>query len=196
MDASLLPPWLAGFMDQPGLLLLGLFAMTFLLEDAATLAAVFLSLEGILDPVFAWAALVAGIALSDIGLYALGRLGRKSRRVLRWLEAHRWVRKGTAWIHRNLIVTTIMARGIPGTRLPTYVGIGLLGVRAMRFAAVLVVAVLLWTSLIFGTAFFFSAWIEELMGPVWRTAFVLVLFVLLFLLPRLIGKLFTARADG
>ncbi len=196
MDASLLPEWMAGFMDRPLLLLLALFAMTFILEDAATLAAVFLSLEGALDPLIAWSALVAGIALGDVALYVAGRLGRRSRRVLRWLEAHRWVRRGVDWVHHNLIVTTMMARCIPGTRLPTYVGIGLVGVRAVKFATVIIIAVVLWTSLVFGTAFYFSAWIEQVMGPAWRTGFFIVLFLVLFFVPRLIARIMARQADG
>lgn len=184
MDESWWSSWLISISDRPWLLVLALIVLTFVLEDAATLAAVFLSVEGILHPWAAWAALVMGIGASDAGLYIAGRLGRRSERMLRWLQARHWVKAGD-WVSNNLISTTILARGIPGTRLPTYIGIGLLGVSALRFAVLILIAVVLWTSLIFGTAFYFSEWIEKLMGPIWRTVFFAGLFVLIFVLPRL-----------
>lgn len=193
MDESWWSSWLIGLADRPWLLVLALIVLTFVLEDAATLAAVFLSVDGLLHPWTAWAGLVVGIGASDIGLYLVGRLGRRSERVWRWLQSHHWVKAGD-WVSNNLISTTILARGIPGTRLPTYVGIGLIGVSAMRFALLIFIAVILWTSLIFGTAFYFSEWIDELMGPLWRAVFFAGLFILVFVLPRLpslrgVGKL-------
>jgi membrane protein DedA with SNARE-associated domain len=144
MTAAMLAGSLADLASQPALLLAAVFVATFILEDAAIIAAGLLAAKGILDPVAAIAVLVLGTSAGDMGLHVAGR------RASRW----NWVRRqsrqpavGRAlrWIERRWWFALVAARFAPGLRLPVYLASGVVRLPPLRCAVVILLASLVWT---------------------------------------------------
>ncbi len=120
-------------------------------EDLTCIATGLLVARGSLDFPSAAIACSAGIFFGDLGLYALGRLGRPLLEgPLRRLIDPRDIARSTQWFEHRGAVVIFLSRFLPGTRLPTYVTAGLLGTRFWWFAANLLVPVVLWTPLLVG----------------------------------------------
>jgi membrane protein DedA with SNARE-associated domain len=117
---------------------LGLMLGTLVSEDAACVAAGLLIREGHISAVTGVLGCGLGILLGDIGLWALGRTGR---RVTRLKAMARWLEKGAA-------VAIVASRFLPGTRLPLYVAAGALGVPFRTFALWTTIAVAVWTPML------------------------------------------------
>lgn len=128
----------------PGVIALVLALTTLLLEDLAIAAGVALATQGLIGWELSFFAVAGGIALGDLGLYALGLGARR----LPWLR-RRFVGERTAWarerIVRRLASAVLLARVIPGLRLATYTASGFVRVPLAPFMAWVLLAVLLWT---------------------------------------------------
>ena len=150
------PPALGGFALTITVVLLA-FA-TLVSEDLACLAAGLLVARGSLDFVTASLACGLGIFLGDLGLYALGRLGRPwlHRAPLRWFVAPRSVARSEKWFDRRGPAVIFLSRFTPGMRLPTYVAAGLLQMGFWRFTVSLLIPVALWTPLLVGVSQIFG----------------------------------------
>ena len=135
---------LAGMAD-PAVISLVLALTTLLLEDVAIAAGVALATQGALSWGLSLAAVGGGIALGDLGLYALG-LGATR---VPWLR-RRYIGEPSAWaqaqIVRRLASAVLVARVVPGLRLVTYTACGFVRVPFWPFTAWVVVAVALWTT--------------------------------------------------
>ena len=132
-----------------------LFFGTFITEDLSCVAAGIFAADGHIDFVTATIACTLGIWLGDIGLYLIGWL--TTRGLLRWSWAQRRMagRAKSSWRrafeqHGNKILFT--SRFLPGTRVPSYLAAGAIGWPLWRFAAVLGLAVIIWTPLLVGAA--------------------------------------------
>jgi len=103
-----------------------------------------LATQGMISWGLSVAAVGGGIALGDIGLYALG-LGATH---VAWLR-RRYVGEKSLWVRekitRRLFSAVLLARVIPGLRLATYTACGFVRVPFVPFAAWVSVAVALWT---------------------------------------------------
>lgn len=139
-------PWL-----QAGAIIL----CTLILEDATTILVAMAVVDGVLSPEVALLALFVGVALGDFGLYWGGRL----------VGRHGWARRFVHlpkldvprdWLSQHAFASVMSARFLPGFRLPTYAAFGLVGVPFGRFAISVVVATLLWTTLLFGASLAFG----------------------------------------
>ena len=134
---------LAG-MATPAVIALVLALTTLLLEDLAIAAGVALATQGAISWPLSLAAVGGGIALGDLGLYALGLYGAN----LPWLRRHIAADKA-AWarrqIDRRLPSAVLLARVIPGLRLATYTACGYLRMPLAPFTAWVLLAVTLWT---------------------------------------------------
>lgn len=141
---------LAG-MASPALIALALVLTTLLLEDLAIAAGVALATQGLIGWPLSLLAVGGGIALGDLGLYALG-LG--ARRVP-WLE-RRYVGEKSlrlrGRIESQLPSAVLLARVIPGLRLATYTACGFVRVRFAPFTAWVLLAVALWTLGLYGAS--------------------------------------------
>lgn len=128
----------------PGVIALVLALTTLLLEDLAIAAGVALATQGVISWTLSIAAVGLGIALGDLGLYALG-LGATR---VPWLR-RRYVGEKSArarqLIERRLGTAVLLARVIPGLRLATYTASGFVRVPLLPFTAWVVLAVVLWT---------------------------------------------------
>src|SRR5215471_11759136 len=89
---------------NPAVLALAIFAATFLLEDATMVAAALLAASGMIPAPLAFAALYAGIVVSDWGLYGLGAAARSSSLARRIVGEERITKAGT-WLRGRLLQT-------------------------------------------------------------------------------------------
>lgn len=122
---------------------------TFFLEDPTTLGCAFLVADGKMAFSVAFIGLSIGIALGDWGLYALGRF--LGPRTVRWgLVSQRRLDRAGAWFERNLIAAVFVSRFIPGLRLPTNIGAGLIRASPARFLPVALAASVIWTFVALG----------------------------------------------
>jgi membrane protein DedA with SNARE-associated domain len=139
---------------------------TFVLEDAATVIAGMLAADGTVSRTTALLSLYVGIALGDVGLYGLGRAAASHR----W--AKRFVRREPvealrSWLRQRLVTAVLATRFLPGMRLPTYTTCGFLRLPFGRFTATVIVATLIWTTLLFALSFGFGRVAAEEFGA-WK----------------------------
>ena len=134
---------LAG-MASPWAIALVLALTTLLLEDLAIAAGVALATQGIIGWPLSLAAVGGGIALGDLGLYAMGLAATR----VPWLR-RRYVGDKSDWARDRIVgrlgSAVLLARVIPGLRLATYTASGFVRVPLLPFTAWVVLAVLLWT---------------------------------------------------
>jgi membrane protein DedA with SNARE-associated domain len=139
---------LAG-MAEPWVIAVVLALTTLLLEDVAIAAGVALATQGAISWPLSLLAVGGGIALGDLGLYALGvaahRVGSLRERVLGPRSD-----RVRATLERNLPSAVLLARVIPGLRFVTYTASGFLRLPLARFAAWVLFAVSLWTLGLYG----------------------------------------------
>lgn len=152
LEPSALLAWfqaaLAG-MAAPAVIALVLALTTLLLEDLAIAAGVALATQGVISWELSLAAVGGGIALGDLGLYAMG-LGATR---VPWLRK-RYVGDKSTWtrqqIVRRLPSVVLLARVVPGLRLATYTACGFVRVPISPFTAWVILAVTLWTVGLYG----------------------------------------------
>lgn len=152
VEPSALLAWfqaaLAG-MAAPAVIALVLALTTLLLEDLAIAAGVALATQGVISWELSLAAVGGGIALGDLGLYAMG-LGATR---VPWLRK-RYVGDKSTWareqIVRRLPSAVLLARVVPGLRLATFTACGFVRVPIVPFTAWVILAVTLWTVGLYG----------------------------------------------
>lgn len=140
----------------PLLLALGIVALSFVVEDAAAVAAGILAAQGTIDPAPALLALWTGLLLGDLGLYALGVGAARGATLRRWVGDER-LERGRALLDRNTMVAVLLARCIPGLRLPTYAACGFFAAGFAPFAGWVAAATFLWSSALFALVYGFGA---------------------------------------
>lgn len=127
---------------------LSIFFGTFVLEDVALVTAFGFISDGKLTLGSAFMACFLGISLGDIGLYLIGRfallLGLEER-----IKSNRKVQMNLLKMKDSnfLDYMIFISRFIPGTRIPTYVGAGVLKYPFFRFVILTIISVALWVGL-------------------------------------------------
>ena len=128
----------------------GIFLLSFLSEDSATLTGALLGALGKLSWPVAFASCFLGIWIGDLGLYAFARLfGRPVVNVFCLRREPARLRKSEEWFARHGLFALVICRFIPGTRLPTFLAAGLLRMPVLRFASVTGILAAGWVGLIF-----------------------------------------------
>ena len=156
--------------------------MTLLLEDVAIAAGAALATQGAIDWSWAFAAVAGGIALGDLGLYAMGAASRS----VPWLH-RRYIAgkpmsiKGA--LESRLLSAVLLARVIPGLRLVTYTVCGFAKVRPLHFAVAVLAAVALWTAGLFWLSASLGSVIAEKLQVSAPVAVALPIVVLAFAFP-------------
>jgi membrane protein DedA with SNARE-associated domain len=139
---------LAG-MATPLVIAIVLALTTLLLEDLAIAAGVALATQGVISWELSLVAVAGGIALGDLGLYAMGHYATR----VPWLR-RRYVGDKSLWARdqllRRLPSAVLLARVIPGLRLATYTTCGFVRVPLLPFTVWVGVAVTLWTVGLYG----------------------------------------------
>lgn len=129
---------------MPAMIAVALALTTLLLEDLAIAAGVALAAQGAISWELSFAAVAGGIAIGDLGLYALGLGALHIPALRRYAQAERALLLRER-IDRNLANAVLLARVIPGLRLLTYTACGWLRVPLLPFTVWVTVAVLAWT---------------------------------------------------
>lgn len=132
---------------------LALFAATFVFEDGAIILGAEMISRGTVGFQTAWAALSCGIACGDLALYGAGRLARRWPRLAQFADRH--AQRGLLRSRERLWGAMLMARFIPGSRLPVFLAVGLLRAPFAPALVVAFVASAFWTAatLAFGARF-------------------------------------------
>jgi membrane protein DedA with SNARE-associated domain len=160
---------------QAGAIIVG----TFILEDAATVAAAMQVEDGAIPMWLALVSLYSGIVLGDLGLYGLGRLSAHISWVARQLPPHRQ-ETIRAWISGRIFRVVLVSRFLPGLRLPTYTTCGFVGANLRQFTLAAIVATAAWTSMLFATSLRVGHFLMDHLGAWrWAGAAGLVVFVIL-----------------
>ena len=141
---------------------------TFILEDAATVAAAMQVEDGALPLWLSLVSLYAGIVLGDLGLYGLGRLSAHVPWIARQLPPHRQ-ETIRAWISGRIFKVVLVSRFLPGLRLPTYTTCGFVGADLRQFTLAAIVATACWTSLLFAASLRVGHFLMDHLGA-WRWA--------------------------
>ncbi len=145
-----------------------LFFLTFFSEDAATLGGAALAAAGQLATPLGLAACFLGIWLGDLGLYAVARYFGRPFLARGWVKRRvnedRLARSEAWWKRRGLLVL-LVARFVPGLRLPTYLIAGTLAVPFLSFAAVTALMGLVWVPLVFALV-----WVAGTQAVAWYAA--------------------------
>jgi len=182
-----LAAWLQTALDgmvDPWAIALALALTTLLLEDLAIAAGVALATQGAISWSLSLGAVGGGIALGDLGLYALG-LGANR---VPWLH-RRYVGERSLWAREQLMQrlpsAVLLARVIPGLRLLTYTACGFLRVPLRPFAAWVAVAVSLWTAGLYGLSVAIGQQLAHHLGLPPALAVALPIVVLAALVPLL-----------
>jgi membrane protein DedA with SNARE-associated domain len=151
-------------MFQAGAIILG----TFILEDAATVAAAMQVEDGGLSLWLALFSLYTGIVLGDLGLYGLGRLSAHISWIQRQLPPRRQ-ETIRAWISGRIFKVVLVSRFLPGLRLPTYTTCGFVGANLREFTLAAIIATGCWTSLLFMASLKVGQFLMDHLGA-WRWA--------------------------
>ncbi len=153
---------LAG-MAQPWVIAVVLALTTLLLEDLAIAAGAALAAQGAISWPLSICAVGGGIAIGDIGLYALGLAAHKvpSLRARAVGARSEWARDK---LMRHLPSAILLARVVPGLRLVTYTASGFLRISLLRFTAWVLLAVSLWTLGLYGLSAAIGSVLAEQLG--------------------------------
>lgn len=128
-------------------------------EDLACITAGVLVAQGKIGFLPAAAAALAGILGGDILLFLLGRwIGRPALnwRLLPKSVTAESVARASAWIGERGLTVVLIARFLPGLRLPVYFAAGVLRTDLRRFLIYFCVAALVWTPLLVGASAIFG----------------------------------------
>ncbi|MFA6407869.1 MAG: hypothetical protein WCW36_00105 [Candidatus Paceibacterota bacterium] len=157
---------------------LAIFFGAIFLEDVTTVIVGLLAADGVIPIPIAIGSLYAGVIAGDISFYLIGLLASTHRRFGRYVD-HDLVAPIRAWLETRFILTVFSARFIPGTRVATYTASGFFRSRFITFICTVIVATLIWITLLFSVAFWFGGATVAWLGPVrWVIAgvFLLALF--------------------
>lgn len=129
-------------------LYLGLFLLPFVQEDAAVVAAATAALSKMGPLEYCFAAVLAGLICSDVWKYWAGYFARKYK----W--AHKFAEKpgisvAGDLVRNNLGKTLLIARFVPGTRIPSYVACGFFKTPYLKFCAIVILTAFTYVSVMF-----------------------------------------------
>lgn len=132
--------------------LAGIFFLTFLSEDAATLAAAVFVAEGKLPWLAAYLSCFAGIWIGDLGLFALARVCGRPILERFWSKSptvRERIADSEEWFQRHNLLAFVLCRFLPGTRVPTFLAAGFLRMSVVRFATITGVLAAAWVGIVF-----------------------------------------------
>lgn len=141
-------PELVALASNPLLLVVALFAATFVAEDAATIAAGVLVGSTGADPYLALGAVILGTAIGDLALYGAGRWGARTAFGAK-LRRREDVGRALNAFAQRMLGLLIVARFVPGMRLPVFTASGVASAPFRLVATVVLLSTPIWTTLLF-----------------------------------------------
>lgn len=156
--------------------LFGIFLTTLIAEDASLILATYLIATGNVSASAAFTACVLGIGLGDFLLYVFGRFLAWTSTRRNWIYLNRLKNRYEKRISTDSLSALIcISRFVPGTRVPTYIGAGVLSYNWVWFLLLTAISVLAWV----GLALLAGAEIYRLVGSSWIWSTLLILFGLI-----------------
>lgn len=173
--------------DNSPWLFLALVIFAMLQEDIATATTALLAAHGHLPAQLGFGAILTGIFLCDLGIFASGWFARGHHFAYALLKRAK-VRRVRRVLRGNLIPTILITRALPGMRLPTFFALGFFHADPVKFILIAGGAVSLWSAFLFSMTYIIGNQVlTALEGPgFW--ALVALLLGLVLVLPRLIIK--------
>lgn len=120
----------------------------FVQEDAAVLGAASASVSGIGSPIGMFAAITIGLTLSDLWKYWLGRAAISQDWARKHAESPKILKAKDSIVH-NLGKSIMIARFIPGTRIPLYIASGFFKASFLKFAMFIFLSALIYIGVAF-----------------------------------------------
>ncbi len=140
-------------------IVVSLFFLTFVSEDAACVGAGALAGHGRLSFATAILTCFAGIVVGDIALYWIGRMSGKgllkNRYAARFISSGSVLRAG-AWLEKTGAAAVFTSRFVTGLRLPTYLAAGFFRTSFRSFLLYFLLAAAVWTPIAVGVSYFSS----------------------------------------
>jgi membrane protein DedA with SNARE-associated domain len=166
--------------------------LPFVQEDAAVIGAASAAAAGHGDAAGLFAATLFGLVLSDTWKYWAGRFAHMHPGTAK-LAADRRVIAARERVVNRLGVALLIARFVPGTRIPLYVACGLFKAPFLRFFVVIIFTGALYLAI----AFIVFATLGAALGEQVRSAipFVVVAIILALLAAQWIAKSLRKRAE-
>ena len=121
----------------------------FIQEDAAVLGAASASVSGIGSPMGMFIAITIGLTVSDLWKYWLGRAAISQSWAKKHAESPRILKAKDSIVH-NLGKSIMVARFIPGTRIPLYIAAGFFQASFLKFTAFIFLSALIYIAIAFG----------------------------------------------
>jgi len=128
---------------------------TLISEDLTCIGAGLMAARGTIGFIPAVTAAFIGIFVGDMLLYLAGKyLGRPALQYppFKWLIKEKELAQTSRWFTAKGPMIIITSRFLPGSRLPTYFGAGVLGTGFGMFAFYFLIAAALWTPVLVGLA--------------------------------------------
>ena len=121
----------------------------FIQEDAAVLGAASASVSGIGTPLGMFVAITVGLTISDLWKYWLGRAAISQSWARKHAEGPRVLKAKDSIVH-NLGKSIMIARFVPGTRIPLYIAAGFFQASFFKFASFIFLSALVYIGIAFG----------------------------------------------
>ena len=121
----------------------------FIQEDAAVLGAASASVSGIGTPMGMFIAITIGLTISDLWKYWLGRAAITQPWAKKHAEGPRILKAKDSIVH-NLGKSIMIARFVPGTRIPLYIAAGFFQASFLKFTAFIFLSALIYIAIAFG----------------------------------------------
>ncbi|MBU2976838.1 VTT domain-containing protein [Alteromonas sp. C1M14] len=151
--ATSIQRWILEDAHSTWLLFVGIILLSYLLEDLAIVTAAAMSSSDTLSMPLAILAIFLGIASGDLGLYWLGKLARKGRRLRFWLLKNQRSRAIQRRLVHRAFGHLFIIRFIPGLRTIGFSLSGFINVPFWVFTSAVLMATALWTGVVFGALY-------------------------------------------
>ena len=121
----------------------------FIQEDAAVLGAASASVSGIGTPMGMFIAITIGLTVSDLWKYWLGRAAISQSWAKKHTENPRILKAKDNIVH-NLGKSIMVARFVPGTRIPLYIAAGFFQASFLKFSSFIFLSAFIYIAIAFG----------------------------------------------
>jgi membrane protein DedA with SNARE-associated domain len=182
-----LQAFLAGGQSSTSLLFFGIILLSYLLEDLAIVTAATLAAQGSLQPSIALLAIFVGISTGDLGLYFLGRYGRKIRFLRYKALTNPYFKVVRTRLHRGAFMNLFIIRFLPGLRSVGFTMSGFFSISLPLFLCAVLSATALWTIIVFSVVYFLGsqAWLQ---ATQYQWLLIPIAIALLFIVNRILNK--------
>lgn len=173
--------------DHPSWMFAVLTLFAVVQEDVATATTALMAAHGHIPVPLGFGAILCGILLCDLGIFAAGWFARGHRFALRLLAKQR-IRHVRALMKNNLVPVVLLTRCLPGMRLPTYFALGFFHANPVRFFLVAVCAVALWSAFLFGLSYVIGDQVLKTIEGPWFWFAIAVFLLFIIIVPKIVVK--------